>query len=44
VSYWANPPYVWGVSQVRANLGHVSVCEVASGKCLGMGCSVNGEM
>jgi hypothetical protein len=41
---YANPPEVWGVSQVRANLGHVSVCEVAWGKCLGMGCNDNREM
>jgi hypothetical protein len=44
VSYWANPPKVWGVSQVRTNLGHVSACEVVWGKCLGMGCSDNREM
>jgi hypothetical protein len=37
VSYWANPPLVWGVSQVRANLGHVSVCEVAWGEVFGHG-------
>jgi hypothetical protein len=29
---------------VRTNLGHVSVCEVAWGKCLGMGCSDNREV
>jgi hypothetical protein len=25
MSYWDNPPYIWGVSQVKRNLGHVDV-------------------
>jgi hypothetical protein len=43
VSYWANPPQVWGVSQVKTNLGHVNALDgvgdvwargaVITGKC-----------
>jgi hypothetical protein len=43
MSCWAKFPQVWGVSQVKTNLGHVSVRN-GVGECLGKGCSDNREM